>query len=238
MGRYSYGYGDYETVAEKKAKAQKKLKKFQKSHPDAVPITIPGTKIASSFWGKAWCDNLKIYADYDNRISRGRSYIKNGFVFDLTINAGQISGVVCGSGSKLYHVSIGIEPITDDRLIRQINGSIESLEELIEGKFPKELAQTFLTKENGLFPDLKEVHLDCDCPDWAHMCKHVSAILYAVGTKLDANPLLLFELRGINTKDLIQKSVDEKLETLLKNATNTKSTRTIDEELTQDLFDL
>lgn len=234
----SYGFPSYESMADKKQKAVRKMKKYQKQHPEAQAIVVTSNKIATSFWGKAWCDHLKYYADYDNRISRGRSYIKNGFVFDLTIEKGVIQGIVCGSGSKLYEVTIEIDPISDQRLIHQLGGHIESLEVLAEGQFPKTLAETFLTSENGLFPNLKDIELSCSCPDWANMCKHVSAVLYAVGAKLDLEPLLLFDLRGIDTRALIKKSVEEKMTTLLENAHTAKSPRIIEEDAILDLFDL
>ena len=234
----SYGFYNYESMAEKKQKAARKLTTYQKKHPGVQPILIKGTRIATSFWGKAWCDHLKNYADYDNRIDRGRSYIKNGFVFDLTIEKGIIQSVVCGSGSKLYQVGIEIGPITDQRLVQQIGGHIESLEVLANGQFPKTLAETFLTSENGLFPNLNEIDLSCNCPDWAHMCKHISAVLYAVGAKLDSEPLLLFELRGIDTTALIKKSVEEKITTLLENAHTATSSRIIGDDAIIDLFDL
>lgn len=233
-----YGFYEYESMAEKKEKAARKLTTYQKKHPGAQPILIKGSKIATSFWGKAWCDHLKHYADYDNRIDRGRSYIKNGFVFDLTLEKGIIQGVVCGSGSKLYQVGIKIDPTTDQQLVQQIGGHIESLEALANGQFPKILAETFLTSKNGLFPNLNEINLSCNCPDWAHMCKHVSAVLYAVGAKLDLDPLLLFELRGIDTTSLIKKSVEEKMTTLLENAHTATSSRIIEDDAIIDLFDL
>ena len=135
-----------------------------------------------------------------------------------------------GSGNKIYQVTIAIEPITDNRLIEQIGGHFDSLEELSQGQFPKALAEAFLTRENGLFPDLNEIQLGCSCPDWAVMCKHVSATLYAVGAKLDLDPLLLFELRGIDTNTLIKKSVTEKMNRLLKNAQSVTSSRIIEED--------
>lgn len=233
-----YGFYEYESMSEKKQKAARKLTTYQKKHPEAQPILITGTKIATSFWGKAWCDYLKNYADYDNRIDRGRSYIKNGFVFDLTIEKGSIQGVVCGSGSKLYQAAITIDPITDQRLVQQIGGYIESLEVLANGQFPKTLAEAFLTSENGLFPNLTEINLSCNCPDWAYMCKHISAVLYAVGAKLDLDPLLLFELRGIDTTALIKKSVEEKMTALLENARTAESSRIIEDDAIIDLFDL
>ncbi|HLQ39610.1 MAG TPA: SWIM zinc finger family protein [Tetragenococcus sp.] len=238
MSRYHYYDYDYESMAEKKEKAALKLKKYQKKHPDALPISIKGNKIANSFWGKAWCANLKNYADHDNRISRGRSYIKNGFVFDLKIKKGLISGVVCGSRNSLYQVQIHIDPLKDQHLVRQIGGNIGNLEELAAGKFPKALKEAFLTRGNGLFPDIEEIQFSCSCPDSAYMCKHISAVLYAVGAKLDIEPLLLFELRGVDTSTLIKKSVDDKLHALLENARTTKSKRIIEDDSVIDLFDL
>jgi len=233
-----YRFYEYESMQDKRDKAAIKRRKFLKNHPNALPITINGNTIAKSFWGKAWCKHLKNYADHDNRIARGRSYIKNGFVFDLAIKEGFIHGTVCGSGNQLYQVIISIDPITDQRLVKQIDGNIESLEDLANGKFPRTLEQTFLTSENGLFPKMNEIQFSCTCPDSAYMCKHISAILYAVGAKLDLEPLLLFELRGVDTSALIKKSTEEKISALLDNANATKSDRIIEDNSVIDLFDL
>ena len=213
-------------------------KKYQKKHPNAQPVTITGSKIASSFWGKAWCDHLKYYADYDNRVGRGRTYLRNGKIFDLTIKKGTIRGVVAGNGNRPYRVKIDIDPLEDQRLVRQMSGHLDSLEVLASGQFPKKLAEQFLTSDNGLFPDINALHLHCTCPDWAYMCKHVSAVLYGVGTKLDHEPLLLFELRGIDTATFIKKSVEEKMTNLLQNAENVQSDRIINDEHIFDFFDL
>lgn len=234
----SYDFYEYESIAEKRDRATTKRRSYQKKHPNAVPITINGNKIAKSFWGKAWCNQLKYYADHDNRVSRGRSYIKNGFVFDLAIKEGLITGTVSGSGNNLYQVIITIDPIADQRLEEQINGHVESLEDLAYGKFPKALEKVFLTSENGLFPKMNEIQFSCSCPDSAYMCKHVSAILYAVGAKLDSEPLLLFELRGVDTSALVKRSVEEKMSSLLENASSVKSDRIIEDDSIIDLFDL
>ena len=95
---------------------------------------------------------------------------------------------------------------------------IGSLAELVEGKFPKELGEIFMRQGEGLFPSPHEIHMDCDCPDYAVMCKHVSATLHGVGARLDTDPLLFFKLRSIPFEELLKKSVDEKMKNLLKNA--------------------
>ena len=91
---------------------------------------------------------------------------------------------------------------------------LHSLTELFEGKFPKELGELFSNKSHGVFPSLKEMEFSCSCPDWAEMCKHVSAALFAVGSKLDQEPGLIFKLRGTHVEDLIGEAVREEARAL------------------------
>src|SRR5260370_37407973 len=58
-------------------------------------------------------------------------------------------------------------------------------------------------QKTGLFPSPREIKLSCSCPDWAEMCKHVAAVLYGIGTRLDQQPELLFRLHGVDEKELI-----------------------------------
>jgi len=59
---------------------------------------------------------------------------------------------------------------------------------------------------NGLFPSPTEIKLSCSCPDWASMCKHVAAVLYGIGARLDQQPELLFKLHKVDEKELIAKA--------------------------------
>ena len=54
----------------------------------------------------------------------------------------------------------------------------------------------------GLFPAAGD-QLLCSCPDYAAMCKHVAAVLYGIGARLDRQPELLFRLRGVDETELI-----------------------------------
>lgn len=232
-----YGYPAYESAAEKKEKARKAIEKLKKKNPNLAPITIEGTQIVKSWWGKAWNRNLESYADFSNRISRGRSYVKNGAVLDLHIEKGTVNALVLGSGRTNYAVRINIDSLSKSRY-KQIselcNRTIDSLEDLIQGKFPKELELLFTTKREGIFPSPNEIHFGCSCPDIAVVCKHVAATMYAIGSRLDEDPLLFFQLRDIDVEVLIKKSIDDKISSMLKNA-GAKSNRAIDDE---DIFDL
>jgi uncharacterized Zn finger protein len=170
------------------------------------PVTLAGHKIAATFWGKAWCDNLEAYSDYANRLPRGRSYVRNGSVVDLQISEGKVTALV--SGSALYKIEIKIKPLARglwDRIQIECAGKIDSLIELLQGRLSSSVMQIVTRPERGLFPTPKEIGLDCSCPDWADMCKHVAAALYGVGARLDEKPELLFRLRGIDAADLIGK---------------------------------
>ncbi len=235
-----YGFPKYVSVAEKKDKALKELEKLKKKNPDIEPVIIEGRTIAKSWWGKAWNTNLESYADYSSRISRGRSYVRSNTVLDLKITKGSVDAKVQGSGSKPYEVKIKIDALNDkkwEQVTAICNHRIDSLEQLVEGKFPKELEVLFTEKNYGMFPSPKEIHFDCSCPDWASMCKHVAAVLYGVGARLDKDPMLFFELRNLDSQELVRKSMELKLESMLKNA-GEKSKREIPDEDLSDLFGL
>ena len=167
----------------------------------------PGEPLPPRFWGKAWCDNLDAYSDYSNRLPRGRTYIRNGSVVDLQISEGKITS--CVSGSELYKIGINIKPLPN-RLWKTIQsecaGKIDSLIELLQGKLSSAVMQVVTRQQTGLFPSPKEIELDCSCPDWADLCKHVAATLYGVGARLDEKPELLFLLRGVDPADLISRA--------------------------------
>lgn len=238
--RYGTGYGNYVSAEEKKEKAAKSLAKLMKKDKETEPVIIEGRTIAKNWWGKAWNANLESYADYSNRIDRGKSYVRSNTVLDLRITKGEINAKVQGSRVKPYDVTIKIDELDEKKwkkVTELCNNRIGTLEELVEGKFPKELEVLFTDRKYGMFPSPKEIHFSCSCPDWAYMCKHVAATLYGVGARLDKNPMLFFELRGQNGQELIRKSMESKIESMLKNA-GKKSKREIPQKEISDLFKL
>nr|WP_321400562.1 SWIM zinc finger family protein [uncultured Desulfobacter sp.] len=234
-----YGYPKYVTVGEKRAKAEKKLKALKKKNPDIQPVVLEGQALAKTWWGKAWNQNLERYADYANRIGRGRSYVRHGAVLDLKIQPGKVTGLVMGSASTPYQVTITIKPIPPKQwqeIKNQCRGKMDSIKQLMAGKFPKALEELFTQKGKGLFPSPKEIELDCSCPDWAVMCKHVAAVLYGIGARLDQDPGLFFILRKAKINDLVAETVQESKKELL-DRSGKKSSRIIDEK-DQNLSDM
>lgn len=232
---WSFQWQPYVPVAERRARAARELAKLaKKSGQAASPVVLAGRKIVATFWGKAWCDNLERYSDYANRLPRGRSYVRNGSVVDLQISHGRVFARV--SGSALYQIEVKIKPLAAARwksLQAECAGKIDSLIELLQGRLSSSVMAVVTRPEQGLFPTPKEIELDCSCPDWADLCKHVAATLYGVGARLDEHPELLFLLRGVDPAELIgQASAAE----AVRQTTGGKNAATMSETEMADVF--
>jgi uncharacterized Zn finger protein len=213
MGWYGDGYGDwapYVSVAERRREAAKEMAALRKKGVDIQPIEITGRKIARSFWGEGWCEHLESFSDFANRLPRGRRYARNGSVCHLAMAEGKIEAKV--SGSEIYDVEVDIAPLVAKKwkeIKGQCSGRIGTLLELLQGRLSDEVMAVVTHRQEGLFPLPGEMTFQCSCPDYASMCKHVAAVLYGVGSRLDSKPELLFLLRGVNQEELIQADAEQ-----------------------------
>ncbi|HSW08635.1 SWIM zinc finger family protein [Aquabacterium sp.] len=201
MARNDYydGWAPYVPVAQRRQQAQQKAAALKKKGHECQSVAIEGRTIAKSFWGKAWCDNLESYSDYANRLPRGRTYVRNGSVIDLCIETGRVQALV--SGSAVYRVEIGVQALPAphwEAIVRTCSGQVASLIELLQGRLSSAVMETVTRRGEGLFPLPQHISLSCSCPDSASMCKHVAAVLYGVGNRLDKEPALLFQLRHVD----------------------------------------
>lgn len=208
MGYYDYyDWKPYVPVAERRRQAEREMQKLRKKGRPVAPVVIEGRAIARTFWGQAWCDNLERYSDFANRLPRGRTYVRNGSVVDLQITPGEAAARV--AGSSLYKVAVKVSAVPKARwasICTDCAGAIDSLVELLQGRFSKGVMERLCQQKSGLFPAPSEIDFSCSCPDWASMCKHVAAVLYGIGARLDERPELLFKLRKVDEKDLIAKA--------------------------------
>lgn len=230
-----YGWKPYVPVAERRKKAAKVMAKLSKGGRELAPVRIEGRGIATTFWGKAWNQNLEAYSDYSNRLPRGRTYVRNGSVLDLQIGPGEVRALV--SGSEIYDIKILVQPVATAAWasIRQdCAGGIESLVELLQGRLSKGVMERICRQQTGLFPSPKEIRLSCSCPDGASMCKHVAAVLYGVGARLDHQPGLLFTLRQVEVRDLLASAGKG----MALSKAGSDRAKVLEEESIADLFDL
>jgi uncharacterized Zn finger protein len=209
--RFDYGmrWAPYVSVGQKLAKAQKyAAQQAKKQKRDPSPVKISGRKIATSFWGTAWCDNLAAYSDFSNRLPRGATYVRNGSVVDLVIGKGSVQAIV--AGSETYQVNISIIPLskpTWNKIKKDCSASIDSLIDLLGGRLSDGVMKRLTEKRDGCFPTPKEIKMQCSCPDYSYCCKHIAAVMYGIGNRLDSQPDLLFLLRGVDHLELVSHAV-------------------------------
>ena len=163
----------------------------------AAPSSRPsGARLGARTWNAI--------ATLPTGLPRGRTYVRNGSVIDLQIAPGEIKALV--SGSEIYKVEVKVAPVAKARwqsICKDCAGAIDSLIELLQGRFSKGVMERVCRQKTGLFPSPDEIQLSCSCPDWAEMCKHVAAVLYGIGARLDQQPDLLFRLHNVDEKELI-----------------------------------
>lgn len=196
---YGYDFPEYVPVAERRKRAARKLAQLRKQGHDPKPVEIDGRDIATTIWGKAWCDHFHSHADFASRLPRGRTYVRNGSVIDLQLSEGEVRALV--SGTEIYEVTVRIRPLAAARwaaVRRACAGQIGTVVELLAGQLSSAVMEVLCDRQKGLFPDTRELTLSCSCPDGAWLCKHLAAVLYGVGARLDHAPELLFTLRGVD----------------------------------------
>ena len=202
----------YEDAYEKKLRLERELKKRAARGEVLEPLKIleGKRKITRTFWGNAWCQHIESYHDYENRLPRARNYLRQGNVFNLSVEPGKLRAQV--AGSTLYDVEVTIQSLAADawREIQQAcAGQVGSLLDLLSGQLGSGVMAVIADKERGLFPGPREIRFNCNCPDYASLCKHSAAVLYGVGVKFDADPSLFFRLRGVDPADLLSSGVDQ-----------------------------
>jgi uncharacterized Zn finger protein len=199
-----YGFAPYVPVHERRRRAARKQAELRRRGHDPKPIEIAGRLIATTFWGKAWCDHLESFADFASRLPRGRTYVRNGSVIDLQVAPGELRALV--SGGEIYEAHVRVEPLALarwKRVRRQCSGQVGTIVELLSGKLSSSVMEVLCHREKGLFPGAREIRMSCSCPDGAWLCKHLAAVLYGVGARLDEAPELLFTLRGVDGGALV-----------------------------------
>ena len=204
MSRYYGGWAPYVSVAERRRRAERAMQKLRKTGHPVAPVTIPGRLIATTFWGRAWCENMESYRDYESRLPRGRAYVRNGSVVDLQIARGRVTALVCGS--EVYRITVTIKETASTQwqeICADCAGSIDFMIELLQGRLSEGVMERLCRQESGLFPRPSDIRFSCTCPDHALMCKHVAAVLYGVGARLDHAPELLFRLRAVDETHLV-----------------------------------
>ena len=168
------------------------------------PVELRGRTLASSFWGRQWCEHVESFSEYAARLAHGRACLRNGSVCHLSIESGGVDAMVIGSA--LYHVTIRVRRLEGAAWMAMRTacaGRVGSLLELREGRVPDDVAEVVTDRDSGLFPRPGDIVASCECGDGTTLCKHAAAVLSGIGSRLDERPELLFLLRGVDETELI-----------------------------------
>ena len=202
-----YGFKPYLTVDQKRARGARHVAELAKAGKRIEPVRLNGRKFAETFWAKAWCDHIEKFGDYRSRLERGKAIVRNGSVMHLQIMPGEVEAIV--AGSEVYELNIKIKPLMPaawEAIREECRGQIGSLIELLQGKLAGGVMQVVTRQVGGLFPTPKDIQMECTCPDFAGVCKHLAAVMYAIGARLDSQPDLLFKLRQVDHLQLIEQA--------------------------------
>jgi uncharacterized Zn finger protein len=176
--------------------------------PGSAPWRAAGKRpFGATWWGRAWVDALEQRARLDpNRLPRGRTYARTGAVDELEVRAGEIVAAVQGSRATPYRVTVRVRGFTDkewERAVQALASQAGHLASLLDGEMPPSVADDLAGAGIDLLPVAGEVQPRCSCPDWADPCKHSAAVCYLVADTLDADPFLLFLMRGRDQETLL-----------------------------------
>ena len=166
--------------------------------------TKTGTKLASNFWAQSWQRHLATFEHYAGRLSRGRTCLRKGLVYNYELKAGEVRAEV--AGAALFEVVVRVrqmEPSQWAALVSCCAGRIGSTLDLLAGRLSDEVLATLTAPDGGLFPEARDVQIVCSCTDHADVCEHGAAVLYAIGLGFDHDPASFFRLRGVEIGDLI-----------------------------------
>jgi len=163
-------------------------------------------QFGQSWWGKRWVEVLESF-DIGARLGRGRSYARSGQVVSIAIEKGLVTAKVQGSRRQPYKVAIKVKTLTKvawDKLARSLSKQAIFAAKLLASEMPENIEEAFQDARLTLFPNKRgDLKTDCSCPDWSNPCKHIAAVYYLLGEEFDRDPFLIFQLRGMERRELI-----------------------------------
>ena len=167
-------------------------------------IEMASRPITKTWWGEKWLDALK-GVDYANRIGRGKTYANTGRVYDIIINDNLALAKVKGNYQSFYNVSVEFKQFSQSEkntIIKAIYENPTVMSALLNRKLPREVYDLLKSQNVNVFPTShRDLNTDCNCPDYATICKHIAGLVYMIALEIDKDPFLIFKLRGLDLLD-------------------------------------
>ncbi|MGR8932912.1 MAG: SWIM zinc finger family protein [Gammaproteobacteria bacterium] len=172
-------------------------------------------KAIRTWWGQRFIDALETFTD-SARLARGRGYANNERIKTWQRQGHIVSAQIRGNVNPyfgvykepLYKTQISFQAIDAanwQQLIQILGSSAGFISRLMLNEVPDNIEDAFQSLKLHLLPhSRKDLKTDCSCPDYANPCKHIAGLYYFLAAQLDRDPLLLFELRGLERGELQQ----------------------------------
>ena len=183
---------------------------YSESHPRKVTGGMKTKKdrgvIGETWWSKRWLHTLESFG-MGSRLSRGRSYARQGQVISIDVKPGVVKAKVQGSRREPYKITIHLLPLSNgdwEKVTAVMATQAVFAAKLLVGEMPSAIEEAFASVQISLFPTSEEdLRTHCSCPDWANPCKHTAAVYYILAEQFDEDPFLLFTLRGRTKEEII-----------------------------------
>lgn len=170
-------------------------------------------EFSKNWWSRKWLDSIENIEKFKNRLPRGRTYARKGNVVDIFPKNGKIFSYVQGTVDIPYEQKINLNEFSDkekNQIKTILKSRYDFLSSLIAGDFPQEFYEMLKSLKIQLFPESwEDVSTSCSCPDWANPCKHIASVFYIIARELDKDPLILFEMHGLERDDIIEREKED-----------------------------
>jgi uncharacterized Zn finger protein len=204
MSHY-YDFGNPNSIAKKKKRAQKVSEQLRIEGIIPAPIIFEGEKIATHPWAKKISQLLLDKVDEPERVAKGRSYLKNNFIVHFEQTQGHCKATIVGE--NVYQVNLTWPSLKKNVLKKLLSATADDLCLLIEllQKTP-DIAAFNALERLALMPDfipaLEDLKTSCTCLNWWGECKHVFALIQALIYLIDRDFSFLFKLLGQDLNEL------------------------------------
>src|SRR3954463_8792073 len=163
-------------------------------------------RIGQQWWSTRFIDGLESMG-VGGRLTRGKRYARAGQVMELRIEAGSAVALVQGSRPRPYRVRIGLTAFGKAdwaRVEQALADAAWYAAKLLAGEMPADIEDAFAAAGLALFPTgVRDLSLDCSCPDYEVPCKHLAATLYLLAESFDDDPFAVLALRGRSRDELL-----------------------------------
>jgi len=160
--------------------------------------------VGSNWWGEEFIELMEEVGDV-GRLSRGRTYARQGQIRTFTFTGDGAEATIVGS--QIFRATISFPQYSSDEkkvILELLKSQPIWMSNLLSGELTEEFADTLREEsEVDIIPDFERMTVRCTCPDYSHPCKHAAAAYYYLGECIDEDPFLLFSLRGFAKEELL-----------------------------------